>query len=244
MNNLVLVHKVKSPTHLLNQISSHRLSYPPLQLQKLVQLTRVTKLQHEIDVLTVCKKCIHLDYIRMVEKCLYFYLSYQLNHQFAINVHLVYFLYCTKKTCSFVPRDKNLTKFTSTQFLTQLKILYLQLRFFLHFFLFNNNRCNNFNFFLRSIGRHSILKMRHIILIFLNFILLIKKNHRKKISIGLNRLFQPLLILLLERLIPIDHFPFITIILPLLLLKRMLRRRKQETKEMLSNIEINQQRKK
>jgi len=104
VDDLVLVHVVQSPAYLLNNISGHVLRDFSFFLQKIIQLTRVAKFKHEVNVFAVREEVVHFHNVRVIQEGLDFYLSHQLNHQLAADLRFLYLLYGADKICLLVPK--------------------------------------------------------------------------------------------------------------------------------------------
>ena len=99
VNDLVLVHVVQGLAHLLYQVPRHLFRYLPFFAEKVVQLTGVTQLKHQVYVAFIGEEGVHLDDVGVVEETLYLDLPNELHHQFAVDVGLVDLLQSAHEAC-------------------------------------------------------------------------------------------------------------------------------------------------
>ncbi len=89
VDNLIFVHVVQSFKCLLKDIFGQRFGYFAFFFQKIVQLPWVAKFEHQVHVLGIAEKRIHLDDVRMLQKTLDFYFPDHLDQQLLVDVLLI-----------------------------------------------------------------------------------------------------------------------------------------------------------
>ena len=78
MNNLSLVHIVNSLNDLPHQDRCRFLAKMMTFLKQIVKMTITSQFQEKIDILLITEEIVKFNEIRVIQKCLDFYLPYQL----------------------------------------------------------------------------------------------------------------------------------------------------------------------
>ncbi len=89
VDNLIFVHVVQGFKCLMKDIFGQGFGNLAFLFQEIVQFTRVTQLQHQVNVLIVAEKCVHLDDVWMLQETLDLDFSDHLYQQLLVDVLLV-----------------------------------------------------------------------------------------------------------------------------------------------------------
>ena len=89
VDNLVFVHIVQSFKCLLKDIFGQRFGYFAFLFQKIVQLPWVAQFEHQVHVLSIAEKGVHLDNVWMLQETLDLYFPDNLDQKLLVDVLLI-----------------------------------------------------------------------------------------------------------------------------------------------------------
>ncbi len=91
----------------------------------IIKLSIAAQLKHRVEKIFIAKETIHIDYVRMIQKCLDFQLANELLQDVVLNnFFLLKYLQSHHETCIYLSNQINFPEFALSQFSYKFKILF------------------------------------------------------------------------------------------------------------------------